>query len=79
MRVMYVVIARRDRRGIPEYVVMDDDGGIEVGMFDCQRWAETFADELNGRYRYDNIDTFDYSDWILPNVIGVAQPRTIRR
>ena len=46
---MWTVIPRKDKRGNPEYVVVNTKDGVEVGTFDCEKWADTFAKELNGK------------------------------
>lgn len=43
---MYHVVSDR-RKGTPGYYVEDDEAGETKGEFDCEKWAEEFAKELN--------------------------------
>lgn len=45
---MYVVVPVRTPSGI-DYDVIDNKDGEKIGSFDCDKWAQTFADEKNAK------------------------------
>ncbi len=52
---MYVIIPGIDKCGDPVYNIVDTRTGTTVGHSDCQKWAETWADELNAaRKEFEN-------------------------
>ena len=44
---MWVVIQEQTRRGVQSYFVRHTKTGECRGEFDCERWAQLWADELN--------------------------------
>ena len=50
---MWEVVTSYNNRGIPEYIVEDQETGQVHGTHDCQRWAEAVAQMLNEREEHD--------------------------
>ena len=48
-------------RGVLTYFVEHKETGERKGQFDCERWAQEFADELN-REEIDGIKRTDRKD-----------------
>lgn len=45
---MWVVIPKKTTDSL-DYIVTDTVSGEECGKFDCPKWAQTYADELNSK------------------------------
>ena len=46
---MWEVKCDYERPGVIGYFVENTETGERRGTFDCEEWAQEFADELNGR------------------------------
>ena len=46
---MWQVMCDYERPGVLAYFVENEETGERMGTFDCEKWAQEFADELNRR------------------------------